>query len=199
MSKPNGTRAMALAQQFKQQTARVIEEKYRVEVKLPIPSIAPDFVFEFVAQRVDVTSLLYNGQLPETFAKQILGARREARSEDEITQEFLDDATAAEKQAALDFQIKIAQEVCYAPKLVFREPVNDEEIDVRTLPFSGNLIIALFNYAMGLSPDVPVGLTDGTTTTVEAVSNFPDGAQGPQSARAGADGAQLRRQPKRIA
>lgn len=200
MSKMNGSksRAAELAAQFKQQTEKAFEQNWRKEVKLPIPSIAPDFVFEFIAQRVDITSLLYNGQLPENFAKQILANRKEA-TRDEIAQEFLDEASAEEKKASLDFQVKIAQEVCFAPKLVLREPQSDEEIDLRTLPFSGNLIIALFNYAMGLSPDVPVATTDGGQTSLKAVETFPDGVPGSELPGAGGDGAESRPSRKRIA
>lgn len=181
-------RAAALAAQFRSQSQKVLAENWTKEVALPVPSVAPDFVFTFIAQRVDLTSLLYGGQLPETFAKQILANRRE-QTQEEVAEEFLDDSTAEQKQAALDFQVKIAQEVCLAPKLVFREPQSDEEIDLRSLPFSGNLIIALFNYAMGLSPDVPVALTNGGETTVKAVETFPDGAPRVEFSDAGQDGA----------
>jgi hypothetical protein len=188
MSKANGSRnrAAQLAAQFKQQTEKAFEQNWRKEVSMPIPTIAPGFVFTFIAQRVDITSLLYNGQLPETFAKQILANRREA-SREEIAEDFLNEASAEEKKASLDFQVKIAQEVCYAPKLVFHDPENEEEIDLRKLPFSGNLIIALFNYAMGLSPDVPVATTDGGQTSLKAVETFPEGLQRGELPGAGPD------------
>jgi hypothetical protein len=179
MSKIQKSRAAALAAQFKDNANRALKETWTREVKLPIPSIAPDFVFEFVAQRVDITSLLYNGQLPETFAKQLLEARSDG-SREQVEREFIDNATAEEKKASLDFQIKIAQEVCREPKLVFHDPTSDEEIDLRTLPFSGNLIIALFNYAMGLSPDVPVE-TEGGAQPLKAVESFRDGAALPDA------------------
>lgn len=198
--KTNGSKSKAalLAAQFREQTEKAFEQNWRKEVSLPIPAIAPDFVFTFIAQRVDITSLLYNGQLPETFAKQILASRKEATRED-LAEEFLDEASAEEKQASLDFQVRIAQEVCFAPKLVFRDPESEEEIDLRTLPFSGNLIIALFNYAMGLSPDVPVATLDGGETTVKAVETFPDGLSGGELPGAGSDGEKRQSSRKRIA
>lgn len=184
MSQASKNRAAQLAAQFKAQSQKALEEKWTKEVSLPIPSIAPDFVFTFIAQRVDLASLLYAGQLPEAFARQILSDRRQ-RTDEEAAEDFLNESSAEEKKAALEFQTMIAREVCKAPKLVFRDPQNDEEIDLRALPFSGNLIIALFNYAMNLSPDVPVGLTDGGQTTVKAVETFPEGRAGGELPDAG--------------
>lgn len=175
----NGTeRAAALAAQFKQQSQKALAEQWTAEVNLPIPSIAPDFVFTFVAQRIDITSLLYAGELPEAFTKIVFGDRKEKKSREELAEEFLDENSAEEKKASLQFQIEIAQQVCREPKLVFADPQDDTEVDLRKLPFSGNLIIALFNYAMGLSPDVPVKTLDGGATTLRAVEKFPDGAPG---------------------
>lgn len=179
MNQTSKARGAAMAAQFRANAEKALNEKWTKEVTLPIPSISPDFQFTFIAQRVDLTSLLYAGQLPEAFAKQILANKREL-SQEEAADDFLNNTTADEKKASLEFQVKIVQEVCLAPKLVFRDPESDDEVDLRALPFSGNLIIALFNYAMGLSPDVPVQMTDGGETTVKAVETFPDGTSGPE-------------------
>lgn len=179
-------KAAALAAQFRTQTDKAIAEQWTREVSLPIPSIAPDFVFQFVARRIDATSMLYAGELPEHFTRLILGDADDVGDAAEPRR-----VSAEEKRAALEFQVKIAQEVCMAPKLVFGDPKDETEIDLRQLPFSGNLILALFNYAMNLSPDVPVKTTEGGSTSLAAVETFPAGTRGAQLPGAGDVGANV--------
>lgn len=164
----NGTRAAALAAQFRRNLSQVAPKT--ATVRLPIPDIAPDFVFEFVAKRVDIESMLYAGMLPERLALTLMAQRDEAGGDAEATAARM---TAQEQLAMLDFQRRIACEVCVEPRLVFRAPENDGEIDLREIPYAGNLIVALFTYAMNLSPDVPVATATGETT-VEAVESFRD-------------------------
>lgn len=173
MSKQNGSRAKELAAQFKQGARKAVDETWTKQVRLPIPSIAPDFVFEFVAKRVDLATMMYAGQLPDFFSRQILLRRQDAS---DVAAE-LQEESLEEKKASLDLMVKLALAVCAEPKLVLRDPVDDSEVDLREWPFSGNIIEALFRYAMGLSPDVPVEMTDGGETTVKAVETFPDSAQ----------------------
>lgn len=170
--KQNGNRAAALAAQFKKQTKAIATQT--IEVKLSIPEIAPDFVFEFVARRVDIMSMLYSGVLPESLARTLLEKRQAAglANIDESAVEIAEGMSANEQLAILDFQRKIACEVCVAPKLVFREAASAEEIDLREWEHAGKLIVALFNYAMQLSPDVPVATTDGGAEPLKAVQSF---------------------------
>lgn len=177
-------RAAALAAQFKAQ-AEKYQEAATAEVSLPIPSIAPDFVFHFVGRRVDMNSLLIAGELPESMARKILDAKREDLSADkeEQLQRALDEAaqlTLEEKQANIEFQKRIALKVCLEPKLVFHEPKDETEIDLRDVPYAGELIVALFSWAMELSPGVPVATTEGKETTVDAVENFSPQSPGPK-------------------
>lgn len=166
--KQNGNRAAALAAQFKKQAKAITSQT--VEVKLPIPEIAPDFVFEFVGRRVDIMTMLYSGVLPESLARALLETRRTNVEDSAI--EIAEEMSADEQLAILDFQRRIACEVCVAPKLVFREPASAEEIDLRDWEHAGKLIVALFNYAMKLSPDVPVATTDGGAEPLKAVESF---------------------------
>lgn len=173
-------RAAALAAQFKSQAAK-IEETATAEVRLPIPSVASDFVFEFIGRRIDLNSLLIAGQLPEAYARKLLGAKLDDMPADKEAQlqraiEEANQMTADERKANLDFQRDVALKVCVAPRLVFREAQGDDEIDLREIPWSGDLIAALFQWAMSLSPEVPVAQTDGEETTVAAVETFPVGA-----------------------
>lgn len=175
------TKGAAMAAQFKAQAAKVIEAT-SVDVRLPIPAIAPDFVFEFVGRRIDFNSMLMAGELPESFARQILEAKRQELppDKDAALEKAMEKAMALsveEKQENIEFQKTVAQRVCLSPRLVFREAVDDDEIDLRGVPFSGDLIIALFEWAMDLSPEVPVKLVDGEETTVKAVENFSPEAQ----------------------
>lgn len=170
--KQNGNRAAALAAQFKKQAKAITSQT--VEVKLPVPEIAPDFVFEFIGRRVDIMTMLYSGVLPESLARALLEKRRavDLSNIEDSAIEMAEEMSADEQLAILDFQRKIACEVCVAPKLVFREPASAEEIDLRDWEHAGKLIVALFNYAMRLSPDVPVATTDGGAEPLKAVESF---------------------------
>jgi hypothetical protein len=234
------SRGAAMAAQFKTNAAKVVEENWERPARIHIPAIAPDFYFEFIARRVDITSLLYSGELPESFSNQVLRANvapgdREAAQE--RAEEMQAQMTPEDRKASLDFQVKLAKQVCVAPRLMFvdaeraelekkereltaavnkvrdDDPMRhalmievgdvmarrtrfemlaaaDDTLDLSDVPFSGDLIIALFNYAMGLSPDVPVATTDGGQTTLQAVETFPDGVSGQEPIDAGDNGAE---------
>lgn len=143
-------------------------------VRLPIPEIAPDFVFEFQARRVSIQSMLVAAILPESLAKMIL----EIRTPDAVAKIEEDASLEAESMSTedqfkiLEFQRTIACEVCADPVLVIHEPKQKNEVDLRTIPFADKLVKALYSYAMGLSPAVPVPTTEGGETTVEAVETF---------------------------
>lgn len=117
-------------------------------------------------------SMLYSGVLPESLARALLEKRRAVGLSDDSAVEIAEGMSAEEQLAILDFQRKIACEVCVAPKLVFRDAANAEEIDLREWEHAGKLIVALFNYAMRLSPDVPVATTDGGAEPLKAVESF---------------------------
>lgn len=185
MSNTAPTRAAELAAQFRANAARV--EFPTAEVELSIPSIAPDFKFKFVARRIDILTLLHGGVLPEALAQQLLESR-------ERGEEFAETLTGEETLQLLRFQQHVARQVCVAPKLVFH-PAGEGEIDLREVPFAGELITALFKYAMALSPDVPVPTTEGETD-LRAVANFREKSA---HADAGGDGRKVRRTPQRIA
>lgn len=182
------SRAANLAAQFRTQATAVVEKDWRALVDLPIPTIAKDFVFRFVAQRVDFTSMLYGGLLPESFARSILDRRERAQNNKDFEDDFEKNADYEEKKGALEFQLKIAQLVCCEPKLVMRPAENEEEYDISDLPFSGDLIVALFNYAMGASPGVPVETTKGETT-LKAVETFRESEPGAEPTSSSANGA----------
>lgn len=184
-------RGASLAAKLRSQVDKVTEAKWRAAVRLPIPAIGPDFVFEFVAQRIDFTSMLYAGLLPDAFARAILGSRERAQSEQDVADEFMNNASHEEKLGSLEWQLKIAQEVCFEPRLVMRDVQSDSEFDLRTMPFSGDLIIALFNYAMGLSPEIPVQ-TEGGQTTLHDVETFRSEQQGAELFNALPDGQKQR-------
>lgn len=186
MSNTAPTRAAELAAQFRANAARV--EFLTAEVELSIPSIAPDFKFKFVARRIDILTLLHGGVLPEALAQQLLESRERGG------EEFAETLTGEETLQLLRFQQHVARQVCVAPKLVFH-PAGEGEIDLREVPFAGELITALFKYAMALSPDVPVATTEGETD-VQAVANF---REKPAHVDAGGDGRKVRRTPQRVA
>ena len=189
MNRNSNPRNYALATQFRQQAAKI--KPVTALVKLPIPSIADGFVFEFVARRIDIASMLMAGTLPESMARMILEIRTPdavAKIEEEAQIEA-EQMGAKEQLDLLQFQKKIALQVCVEPQLVFRDVVDPGEIDLRGIEFADKLIAALYGYAMGLSPAVPVVTTDGGETTVAAVETFPPK---PEFSDAGADGAAVR-------
>ena len=171
------SRGAALAAQLRTQVAGLTVATQLV--RLPIPEIEEGFVFEFEAKRIDINSLLMSGALPESMARTILEIRTP-----EAAERVADEArTAAEKMTVeeqlqlIEFQKRIAIEVCYEPKLVYRPVIAANEIDLREVPFADKLIRALYAYGMGLSPAVPVARTDGGETTVQAVEEFRGGAE----------------------
>lgn len=154
------SRGVRFAAQFKRRIAAVAPPT--TIVHLPIPSISPDFVFEFEARRISIESLLYSGALPEKLALTLIGNQ---------TTTAPAELSGAEQLQILEFQRRIACEVCVSPRLVFRDVLADDEIDLRNVPYAGSIIVALFQYAMNLSPDVPVSTQSGETT-VDAVERF---------------------------
>jgi hypothetical protein len=159
---------------------------------LPIPSIAPDFKFRFIARRLELLDLLYNGTLPEAMAAELLASNDQGQEKlaemltlaDEQRQKL----SGAEQAKLLAFQKQAAVAVCVAPKLVDGPARNPGEVSLPALPGAGKLIVALFGYAMSLSPGVPVKLTNGKETTLDGVRSFRDksalpdaGSDGPQS------------------
>ncbi|TXH50669.1 MAG: hypothetical protein E6Q97_19970 [Desulfurellales bacterium] len=143
-------------------------------VRLPIPEIAEGFIFEFEARRVDINSLLMGGAIPESLARTILEIRTPEAAE-RVAEEARAEAErmpVEEQLQLIEFQKRIAIEVCHEPKLVYRPVCAANEIDLREVPFADKLIRALYGYAMGLSPAVPVARTDGGETTVDAVEEF---------------------------
>lgn len=189
MAKKSNSRGAALASQLRAQVAKA--KPQTASVRLAIPEIAPDFVFEFEAKRIPIQSWLMSGFLPESMARMILSVRTP-----EAFERIEDDAAAAvdemsvdEQIALIEFQKKVATEVCVSPKLVYRDATAEDEIDLRDPAFADiadKLIKALYAYAMGLSPAVPVATTTGEDTTVEAVETFPEKPEFPNAGKPGA-------------
>ncbi len=189
MTDRTGSRGAALAANFRAAAAAVLVPTQFV--RLPIPEIEAGFVFEFEARRIDINSLLMSGALPENMARTILEIRTPEAAE-RIVEEARKEAekmTVEEQLSLIEFQKRIACEVCHEPKLVYRAVRAANEIDLREVPFADKLVRALYAYGMGLSPAVPVATVDGGETTVAAVEEFRDGAKLPH---AGATGAAVR-------
>lgn len=181
-----GSRGAALAANFRAAAAAIVVPTQIV--RLPIPEIEEGFIFEFEARRIDINSLLMSGALPEAMARTILEIRTPEAAErivDEARQEA-ERMTVEEQLQLIEFQKRIAVEVCHEPKLVYRPVCAANEIDLREVSFADKLIRALYAYAMGLSPAVPVATVDGGETTVAAVEEFRDGVKLSDARAAGA-------------
>lgn len=184
MNELNGTSpGTALATQFKTKAAAA-----RKVVDLPIPGIPgdPNFKFTCILRRIDVLTLIKGSALPDRLKHTLLGLKPaevvddiKAKAE-EITKERIGAMTIEDIEAIQAFQRTVAVKTCLAPKIVF-EPTDDPEainLDPDECEFGPQIVEALYNYGMNLSPDVPVATTDGGETTVKAVETFPDSAPG---------------------
>lgn len=195
MSKPNGTRGRELAAIFKNQLAEC-----RAEIDLPVEGVPgqPDFKFRCVLRRLDFFTLIKNAKLPEHLARELMGASSAetlARAEEEAMKQArqmsIDDIRALN-----DFMADVAMKTCVEPRLVWNEPEAEDSIDLATCEIGPQLVQALYFYAMNLSPDVAVRLTNGTEAPLDAVATFRDGAELPN---AGPDGAEQRPADKSVA
>lgn len=203
MSELNGTnRGADLAAQFRKQTAVA-----RKEVDLPIPGIpgSPDFRFRCILRRIDVLTLIRHSVLPDRMKRTILGLKSEEQvadlqtAADAAARERVAEMTIDDLEAIRAFQREVAQKTCLAPKIVYED--SDDAAAINLSPeeceFGHQIVEALYNYAMGLSPDVPVATMDGGETTVAAVEEFPQGVPGGAVPVDRADGEEL--QPPAVA
>lgn len=190
----NNKRAKELAAQFKTKA-----QVARKAIELPVPlATDSDFTFPCVVRRVDVVAFVTapNAGLPEQFANQLLGIKPgrmddlKAKAE-EIAAEQSQSMSLDDLKAIQDFQRRIAQQTCLEPRIVF-EPTDDEgAIDLSSPDFAhcaNEIVTALYNYGMSMSPDVPVRIAGGAETTLKAVESFREVAK---PVDAGNDGAEL--------
>lgn len=191
----NKSRAAELAAQFKAKQKKVKPLSPTAPVSLLIKGVENEdgspLYFDCELRRVDVATMITGGQLPEYLAQKVMAQSANGQSQAqqlEAAQERLATMTPGEVGAMLSFQVRVAQFACVAPKLVFRTPESDDELDMREIEYSGNIISAIFNYSQGLSPDIPIATTDGGMTTLAAVETFPDGVQRGELPGPGDDG-----------
>lgn len=190
----NNTRAKELAAQFKTKATAA-----RKAIELPVPLVTdPDFTFPCVVRRVDVVAFVTapNAGLPEQFANQLLGIKPgridelKAKAE-EVAAEQTQSMTLDDLKAIQDFQRRIAQQTCLEPRIVFEATDDEGAIDLSSPDFAhcaNEIVTALYNYGMSMSPDVPVRIAGGAETTLKAVESF---REIPKLVDAGNDGAEL--------
>ena len=129
-------------------------------VEIQINAIRPGFKFKFLARRLDLLSFLYNGSLPEVLAAELMAATPE--QSERMAEMLTLDQARREKLSGMDqaklinFQRMLAKQVCVSPKLVEGPALEPGQVSLDTLPFAGHIILALFNYALMLSPGVPI-------------------------------------------
>jgi len=190
----NNKRAKELAAQFKTKATAA-----RKAIELPVPMVTdPDFTFPCVVRRVDVVAFVTapNAGLPEQFANQLLGIKPgridelKAKAE-EVAAEQTQSMTLDDLKAIQDFQRRIAQQTCLEPRIVFEATDDEGAIDLSSPDFAhcaNEIVTALYNYGMNMSPDVPVRIAGGAETTLKAVESF---REIPKPVDAGNDGAEL--------
>lgn len=191
MSAETKSRAAAMAQQFKQKAAKTKPLSPSAEVSLEIPDVFMEdgspFVFECELRRVDISVLYAGGHLPEYLVNTLISKGISGDSEElkKQAKSRASDLTPKQMNEIFAHQIRVAQFSCVAPKLVFHEPEDESELDMRQFEFSGQIIAAIYAYASNGAPDVPVPTADGGSTTLKAVENFRDDAQGHEPVDAG--------------
>lgn len=161
----------------------------RKEIELPVPlPTDPDFKFVCVVRRLPENLIITQTKaagLVESFVNEILGTvspdklAKLRENAAEAVADTVKGLTIEDLEAIQRFYGLIAQATCLEPKIVF-EPSDDENALDLTSPeyahCAREIIMALYSYGMKLSPDVPVPTKDGGETSLEAVTNFPDGA-----------------------
>ncbi len=173
----NGNRAKELAAQFKSKA-----QAARKAIELPVPlATDPDFVFPCVLRRLDVVVFVTapNAGLPEHFANTLLGLKP-GRAE-ELKEKAADIAQEETERMSLDdlrsitlFQRRVAQETCLEPRIVFEASDDEGAIDLSAPEFAhcaDEIVTALYNYGMRLSPDVPVNV-GGNEVSLKSVESF---------------------------
>lgn len=158
-----------------------IEEKQRevaAEVELPVPELGEDFVFRFRARRVDLSQMMFSGQIPENLALTLISALPTDKNGqtvgDKIDKEKVVKALSPlDQYKTVEFQRKIAMGVCADPRIVESWDPGPGEVSLYRLPTE--LIQALYLYGLQLSPAVPVKTTEGKEVSVSEIENFPAG------------------------
>lgn len=197
MSQFNGTDlAATLAAQFQKQASFA-----RKEVDLPIPGIPnmPEFKFRCVLRRIDALTLVRKSVLPDALKRMILGLKPEKDVADikaaaeEAARSRVEQMTIEDLEAIREFQREVAQKTCIAPKIAYSPTDDPGTINLASdeCEFGHQIVEALYNYAMGLSPAVPVPMVDGGETTVAAVEEFSDSSPGRTVLGGSANGEEL--------
>ena len=170
----------------------------RKEIELPVPlPTDPDFKFLCVVRRLPETLVITTTKaagLVESFVNEILGTvspdklAKLKENAAEAVAETVKGITVDDLEAIQRFYGLIAQATCLEPKIVFAPTDDPDALDLSAPEYAHcarEIIMALYAYGMKLSPDVPVPTKDGGETSLEAVTNFPDGAALPDDLHTG--------------
>lgn len=159
---------------FKRKTAVVPT----AEVSIPVPQLGEGYTFDCIAKRIDLATLIYNKSLPQSMALLLLGDKKytdlnQAVKDAEADAEAM---TGSETIDVLEFMFQMAKRVCVEPVLIdgTEEDEQEGELALRDPKIEGSahIIRAIYQYGMGMSPDVPVALIDGQETSVPKVERF---------------------------
>lgn len=184
----SNNRAAELAARFKEKA-----QAARKEIELPVPLASdPGFTFPCVVRRVDLVTLVTAKEagLPEHFVNSILGTINPEKLQS-LKDAAADAASEAQQQgytvedlrAIGQFIRKVAQETCLEPYIYFSkdqsyDPELNQEaaIDLDAFEYAHcaeEIIKALYEYGLKLSPDVPVKMKGGQEASLESIGNFP--------------------------
>lgn len=182
----NGNRAASLAAKFKEKAKAARKE---IELPVPLPN-DPDFVFPCVVRRIDIVTMVTapSAGLPEQFVNDILGTvsperLAELKSAGDQIKEGMKQRgmTVPELQSIQKFIRRVAQETCLEPRIVFADDdtpdAGDDCIYLDCPEFahcSAEIIQALYDYGVNLSPAVPIRMKDDSEASLESIGNFPE-------------------------
>ncbi|UOF76942.1 hypothetical protein [Bacteriophage sp.] len=146
----------------------------------------------FRGRRVPLHIWLRAGRVPQFFA----GLLNRDEAADVDADELASQLSPSEVLAFAQFQADVVCHAIAEPRVVTGDAIPaEDEIHLSDLPDS--FVNAVVNWALGMSPDVPIATETGEVS-VNALSNFPDDAERAESSgSAGSDGGTVRRKAKR--
>jgi hypothetical protein len=145
--------------------------------------------FEFVGRRLPLERWIKAGRVPQSLTAQMIRVYRGEQPDLDESQIPTDDLIASHR-----FVREVVTYVVVEPRLVTEERAlaAGEVRYSEVFDKAPHLVDLIMQWVYAGSPGVPVR-TEGGETSIEALSHFPDDAEGGSGAQSGADVPELRR------
>jgi hypothetical protein len=127
----------------------------------------------FIVRRVAIDAWIMAGRIPETLAREVLGAWQQVGGADAAVENMSVDQLMSGFQMVRDLVIA----ACVSPKLVTGDVEADPDKDeIHFSELEAEERTALINFCMNGSGGTPIEATSGNLT-VEAVTTFPESGE----------------------